>query len=121
MKKVPHSLCATRDTHTMHAYVYIVEGRRATQHQQQCKGKKTKGQIGQIAVEMGFVASADIRKALTVQKEEDQAGKPHRLLGLILVAEGILSTEQLIRILKHMERKRKLLAVMARRPAIHSN
>lgn len=70
--------------------------------------------FGQIAVQMGLATQAQVKKALQIQREEDAAGKTHRLLGIILVSEGFLSTSDLIAILKlyQQERRRKLIEVI---------
>ena len=43
-----------------------------------------------------------LRQALAVQKERDQLGESHKLLGIILLEMGAISSEQLIEILKKM-------------------
>ena len=67
--------------------------------------------VGQIAIELKFATPAQVRKALRIQRREDAEGLPHRLLGIILASEGIISTSDMIQILKYYqnEKKRKLL------------
>ncbi len=67
--------------------------------------------FGQIAVEMGFVTQAQVKQALEIQKDEDARKAPHRLLGIIMLEAGFLSSEEMIQILKYYqtEKKRKLI------------
>lgn len=63
---------------------------------------------------MGFVTADQVKQALDIQHKEDAAGKTHRLLGIIMLGEGYLSSEELIQMLRHYqaERKQKLLDVI---------
>lgn len=56
--------------------------------------------FGQIAVSEGFCTEADVAQALQVQREEDARGQRHRLIGILMIREGLLSTTHLIEILK---------------------
>jgi len=60
--------------------------------------------FGEIAVRFGFIKTRDVEAALKIQEEEKSKGK-HRLIGLIMLTEGILDTTQLIAILKEIETK----------------
>ncbi|GEM_PF-2982263 len=62
--------------------------------------------FGQAAVERGFCTSQDVEKALKIQREQDRIGEKHRLLGIIMIGEGLLSTANLIEMLQE-EAKRK--------------
>lgn len=64
--------------------------------------------FGQIAVAMGFCGRSEIDAALRIQREQDGRGDRHRLLGILMVSEGLLSTTQLIDILKTIERQQQL-------------
>lgn len=67
-------------------------------------GHKTqRPRFGEIAVAKGFCALKDVDQALKIQREQDRRGERHRLLGIIMIEEGILSTAQLIEILKDFE------------------
>lgn len=70
--------------------------------------------FGQIAIEMGFVTAEQVKRALDIQHQEDAAGKTRRLLGVIMLEAGFLSSEELIQILRYYqtEKKRKLLDVI---------
>ena len=59
-------------------------------------------QFGQITIRMGFATSAQVQAALDVQDSLRKAGKP-RLIGMIMLEMGMISSEQLIEILKYYE------------------
>jgi hypothetical protein len=59
--------------------------------------------FGQVAVRMDFCSQDDITKALEIQKNLSLEGKEHRLIGLILLELGALSTTQLIQILQYYD------------------
>lgn len=50
--------------------------------------------FGVIAVEKRFITKEQLFEALRVQVEEDLSGKPHTLIGIILMRLGYLSPEQ---------------------------
>jgi hypothetical protein len=58
--------------------------------------------FGQIAIRKGFTTSAQVDAALDVQTSLRQTGKP-RLIGMIMLDMGMISSEQLIDVLKHYE------------------
>ncbi len=76
--------------------------------------KSKRKPFGQIAIDMGFVTADAVKRALDIQHKEDAAGKTHRLLGIIMLEAGFLSSEELIQILRYYqtERKQKLLDVI---------
>ena len=59
--------------------------------------------FGQIAVRMGFVAESQVQAALGIQESISKAGKKRRLIGMIMLETGMISTDQLIAILKYYE------------------
>jgi len=59
--------------------------------------------FGQIAVRMGFVAESQVQAALEIQESISKAGKKRRLIGMIMLETGMISTDQLIAILKYYE------------------
>lgn len=61
--------------------------------------------FGEVAIRLGFVRPADVERALRLQQEEVDAGKPHRLLGIVMLQEGMLTGAQLIEILRCYERQ----------------
>ncbi len=59
--------------------------------------------FGERAVRMGFIIEADVEAALDRQQELAREGKPHMLIGLVLLQMGALANDQLIAILKSYE------------------
>lgn len=59
--------------------------------------------FGDLAVAKGFCTAKDVAKALKLQDEQDERGERHRLLGILMIQEGILSTAQLIEMLKELQ------------------
>jgi len=51
--------------------------------------------FGQIAVDMGYVADADVKAALSEQIDDDLAGRAHRLIGRIFLDKGLMSPTQI--------------------------
>ena len=60
-------------------------------------------QFGQIAKRMGFVAEPQIQAALDIQDTMTKNGKQRKLIGMIMLETGMISSEQLIDILKHYD------------------
>lgn len=58
--------------------------------------------FGQVAVRMGFVTEPQVQAALDVQASLRKAGKS-KLIGMILLEMGMISSEQLIEMLKYYE------------------
>ena len=58
--------------------------------------------FGVIAVEKRFITKEQLFEALRVQVEEDLSGKPHTLIGIILIKLGYLTPEQADEILSAM-------------------
>jgi hypothetical protein len=50
--------------------------------------------FGVIAVEKGFINKEQLFEALKIQVEEDLSGKPHTLIGIILIRLGYLTPDQ---------------------------
>jgi hypothetical protein len=59
--------------------------------------------FGDLAVAKGFCTAKDVAKALKLQAAQDKRGERHRLLGILMIQEGILSTAQLIELLKGLQ------------------
>ena len=60
-------------------------------------------QFGQVAVRMGFVTESQVLAALDIQEAMQKAGKERRLIGMIMLETGMISSEQLIDILKYFD------------------
>lgn len=61
--------------------------------------------FGDIAARLGHVSEEDVARALERQKEEVDIGHAHKLLGMHMLEMGMLSTSQLIEILKYYENR----------------
>ena len=62
--------------------------------------------FGVIAVEKRFITKEELFEALKIQVEEDLSGKPHTLIGIILIRLGYLTVEQADEILATTRRKK---------------
>jgi hypothetical protein len=62
--------------------------------------------FGVIAVEKRFITKEQLFEALKIQVEEDLSGKPHTLIGIILIRLGYLTVEQADEILATTRRKK---------------
>jgi hypothetical protein len=60
--------------------------------------------FGEVAFELGFVTTAQLYEALTVQARLEVQGKPHRFLGEILVDLSFLSERKVLEILSLLHR-----------------
>ena len=63
-----------------------------------------KGLFGEIAIKKGFVTEEQVKMALEVQKEMDAIGEKHKLIGVIMLELGMLTSEQILEILKTFEK-----------------
>jgi hypothetical protein len=63
--------------------------------------------FGETAVRLGFATKADVERALTQQRAMDEKSEKRKLIGLILLENGILDTTQLIVILKEIDSQRR--------------
>jgi hypothetical protein len=59
--------------------------------------------FGERAVKLGFCLDADVREAIERQAGLAERGKPHKLIGLVLLDMGVITNAQLIRVLKTYE------------------
>jgi K+ transporter len=63
--------------------------------------------FGRVAIRLGFVNEAQVKEALDIQRKMDDSGQPHKLIGLIMLEQGMLSNAQLIEMLKYFELQRE--------------
>ncbi len=59
--------------------------------------------FGRMATRMGFVTETQVKGALDIQREMDDSGQPHKLIGLIMLEQGMVSNSQLIEMLRYYE------------------
>ncbi|MGE4632968.1 MAG: UDP-glucose 4-epimerase GalE [Planctomycetota bacterium] len=60
--------------------------------------------FGDLAVELGFVSKQDVQRVLDQQERLKNAGRGHKMMGLCMVEMGLLSTTQLVEVLRHYEK-----------------
>jgi len=63
--------------------------------------------FGQIAVEKGYVTSEQVKQAVSEQIDDDMAGRPHRLIGRILLDNGVMTPQQIEIILNELFKREK--------------
>ena len=61
--------------------------------------------IGQIAVEKGYCTEEQVEEALDIQRQEEARGRPRPLTGIVMVRHGIISTGELIDVLRAYEQQ----------------
>ncbi len=59
--------------------------------------------FGEVAVKLGQVTREQVKEALKIQENLRHEGQEHKLLGMILLEQGYLSTTGLIEILKYYD------------------
>jgi len=66
--------------------------------------KQSRGlRFGVIAVERGFVTPEQLVAALKLQVEENLNGAGHRIIGMILLEQGLITLDQIDEVLLEME------------------
>lgn len=59
--------------------------------------------FGELASELGLLTSAQLERALQIQRVEDDEGRPRRPLGLICMQEGFLTFDQVMAVLARQQ------------------
>ena len=70
--------------------------------------------FGTIAVDKGYINEDQLIKALEIQAKENVMESKHRLLGQILLDEGLLTTTQVDEILETMSQRIVYMLSVAR-------
>ena len=65
--------------------------------------KKREKRFGVVAVEKGFITPDQLFEALKVQVQEDLETETHRLVGEILLEQGLITAEQRDKVLEVLE------------------
>ena len=65
--------------------------------------KPARRRIGQMAVDKGYCTDQQVDEALRIQRKRARDGRPRQLTGIIMVQHGIISTGQLIDVLRAYE------------------
>jgi len=58
--------------------------------------------FGTIAVKNGFITKDQLKDAFMAQLDDDLNGRDHRLIGTILFEKGLMTWEQVDRVLKEL-------------------
>ena len=58
--------------------------------------------FGNIAIAKGFITSEKLLAALKIQVQEETEKKQHRLIGQILLEQGVISGEQIQQVLAEL-------------------
>lgn len=61
--------------------------------------------FGEMAVQLGFCTAKDVREALNKQHRLRQEDGVEKLIGVIMMEEGLLTSEQVISILRMLEHR----------------
>jgi hypothetical protein len=61
--------------------------------------------FAKIAVDRGFITTEEAKEALSEQVDDDLLNKPHRLIGRILLDNGLITPEQIEMVLNDLFRK----------------
>ena len=72
-------------------------------NQNQKNNERAYEPFGRITVKLGFCTHEDVHRALEIQKKLPGQQREHKLIGMIMLEEGIISNEQLIAILKYYQ------------------
>jgi len=64
--------------------------------------QKLKNRFGTIAVDKGFITPAQLTDALALQARENIEQGTHRLIGQILLEQGLLTASQIDEVLETM-------------------
>ena len=59
--------------------------------------------FGKVAQQKGYVTENDVERALKVQRELRQHNHPHKLIGIIMLEMGMISSTQLLDVLKYLD------------------
>jgi hypothetical protein len=62
--------------------------------------------FGEIAIQKGYVKTAQVKQALEIQREMRRSGEGHKLIGVLLVELGYLSPDQVVEVLETYDAER---------------
>ena len=62
--------------------------------------------FGNIAIAKGFITPEELLGALRIQVQEETEKKQHRLIGQILLEQGVISGEQIQQVLAELFREK---------------
>jgi len=67
------------------------------------KREKERIPFGELAARKGYCTREQVEEALRIQRRLEAGGRPRPLLGIVMVQNGIISTGQLIDVLRAYE------------------
>ncbi|WP_320044433.1 hypothetical protein [uncultured Desulfobacter sp.] len=76
--------------------------------------QRQKKRFGTIAVEKGFISKDDLAAALQIQTDENISKGQHRLLGRILMEQGLLTKGQVYQVLDAMNHEMAYIVSVVR-------
>nr|WP_320191287.1 hypothetical protein [uncultured Desulfobacter sp.] len=76
--------------------------------------QRQKKRFGTIAVEKGFISKDDLAAAIRIQTDENISKGQHRLLGRILMEQGLLTKEQVYQVLDAMNNEMAYIVSVVR-------
>ncbi len=59
--------------------------------------------FGAYAIRKGYATRREVQEGLATMDEMERKGHPRPLLGVVLLQRGVLTTDQMIEILREME------------------
>lgn len=59
--------------------------------------------FGAYAIRKGYATHREVQEGIAAMTEAERQGKPRPLLGVVLLQMGVLTTDQMIEILREME------------------
>lgn len=71
------------------------------------KRKDFEMRFGNIAVAKGFITTDQLFEAIKIQVTEEIEEKKHRLIGMILLDQGLMTIEQINEVLEAMDMSAK--------------
>lgn len=61
--------------------------------------------FGKIAIKLSVCTPEDVEKALDIQRNLSATGREHKLIGMIMLEAGMISSAQLIDVLRYYEKR----------------
>jgi len=61
--------------------------------------------FGKIAIKLELCTAEDVEKALELQRRLAATGREHKLIGMIMLEAGMISSSDLIQVLRYYEQK----------------
>ena len=59
--------------------------------------------FGKVAIRLGYVTKERVKEALLIQRRLREKNKEHKLIGMVMLEQGMLGTTELIEIIRQMQ------------------